>query len=695
MKTSWILIMIIGNFVLFGCKSWHEGYIPVSTIQLNIGEINLLEGETIQLQAQIIPSNATDQNIMWGSSKPSVASVSATGMVTALGDGKATVIASTGGLSATCDVIVNKAFVGIESIGLNQSDILLIAGQSVQLVVTIFPEEATDKAIIWSTTNSSVVTVNELGELTAISPGTANVSVITLDGSKSAVCKVTVIENESENETETEAENGHQWVDLGLPSQVKWASCNVGANTPEGSGNLYAWGEVKTKKEYDWSSYNWCDSNETSLTKYNTLDTYGPLVDNIITLEVKDDVAQYEWGGEWRMPTNADFEELIDITNCSMEWTTLNGVKGRRIISNKNGNSIFLPAVVSGYYGYYWSSSLYLDNPSRAWILDIGTANSYIGAYTSQISRCLGRSVRPVIGYVGDIAVTNVSINKDDIELEAGETEKLIATVSPSNATNKGIIWASSNNKIASVTSAGVVSAKSIGTATITATTADGNMTAFCLVTVSGSSEWYGTDNGHEWVDLGLPSGLRWATCNVGALTSESYGDHFAWGETAAKTNFVWSTYKWCNSSGISLTKYNTNLSYGSKVDNKTALDLTDDAARIKWGGKWRMPTKADFEELISIRNCTTELITQNGVKGFKITSNRYGNSIFLPAAGYGNGTIISNPNSYGYYWSSTLLTEAPSVAWYVLFNSSTIVVGANSRVFSRYDGFSIRPVRE
>ena len=96
----------------------------------------------------------------------------------------------------------------------------------------------------------------------------------------------------------------------------------------------------------------------------------------------------------------------------------------------------------------------------------------------------------------------------------------------------------------------------------------------------------------HEWVDLGLPSGTLWATCNVGANAPEEYGDHFAWGETSPKDVYNWSTYQWCNGSMFTLTKYNTESSLGM-VDNKTELDPEDDAAYVNWGPSWRTPTTA------------------------------------------------------------------------------------------------------
>ncbi|MDY4512770.1 MAG: hypothetical protein SPE10_04900, partial [Paludibacteraceae bacterium] len=114
--------------------------------------------------------------------------------------------------------------------------------------------------------------------------------------------------------------------------------------------------------------------------------------------------------------------------------------------------------------------------------------------------------------------------------------------------------------------------------------------------------------NGHEYVDLGLS--VKWATCNVGASKPEEYGNYYAWGETTTKSTYNWSTYKWCNGSKTTLTKYNTSSSYGT-VDNKTVLELADDAARANWGGAWRMPTDAEWTELRE--NCTWTWITKNG----------------------------------------------------------------------------------
>ena len=198
--------------------------------------------------------------------------------------------------------------------------------------------------------------------------------------------------------------------------------------------------------------------------------------------------------------------------------------------------------------------------------------------------------------------------------------------------------------------------------------------------------------NGHYYVDLGLPSGTLWATCNVGATSPEGYGNYFAWGETEpydenGKTTFNWGTYTLCNGSYDTLTKYCNSSSYGT-VDNKTELDLEDDAAYVNWGKQWRMPSLEQFKELTNGSYTTTEWTSVNGIYGRLITSKLNGNSIFLPAAGYRYDASLYYAGSYGVYWSRTL--DYPGSAWGLDFTSD----GVRTYVDYRYYGQSVRPVR-
>lgn len=191
----------------------------------------------------------------------------------------------------------------------------------------------------------------------------------------------------------------------------------------------------------------------------------------------------------------------------------------------------------------------------------------------------------------------------------------------------------------------------------------------------------------HNYVDLGLPSGTLWATCNVGAITPECYGNYFAWGETAAKTSYCWSTYKYCNGSQESLTKYCNESDYGLKgfTDKLKTLQTSDDAATVNWGEDWRIPTKAEWEELYE--NTTNKWTTLNGVSG-RLFSAKNGQSLFLPAAGNRYENDLDQIGPRGLYWSSSYRYDI--FAWYFHFDSSNFYMNGSYR----YYGFSIRPVR-
>ena len=165
-------------------------------------------------------------------------------------------------------------------------------------------------------------------------------------------------------------------------------------------------------------------------------------------------------------------------------------------------------------------------------------------------------------------------------------------------------------------------------------------------------------EKAYKYVDLGLPSGTLWADRNVGAASPEAYGYGFAWGETTTNSHNGFSTYKWCKGSYDTLTKYNTKSHYGT-VDNKTVLDLEDDAAYVNMGKEWRMPT---YDELYELRRkCTWIWIIQNGVCGYELTGPN-GNSIFLPSSCDDSGHS-GDCRGMGEYWSSSLTEESPLYA--------------------------------
>lgn len=321
------------------------------------------------------------------------------------------------------------------------------------------------------------------------------------------------------------------------------------------------------------------------------------------------------------------------------------------------------------------------------------------------------------------ILATGILLNKTSAEMEQGATLQLTATVSPSDATNKSVTWSSSSPDIAYVGGSGLVTAVKPGTCSIVATTLDGsNLSATCQVHVLAEAEpdikqgmvvWckeqydvydvhevdcvsfvnFETSDTREYVDLGLPSGTLWATCNVGASKPEEYGDYFAWGETTGynggKTIFNWSTYIYCQGSKTTMTKYCNQSDYGYNgfTDNLTKLHPSDDAATINWGVSWCMPTHAQQMELKE--KCTCQWTQRNGVNGLLVTGpNR--RQIFLPAAGSRHDSGLKGAGTVGVYWSSSLNPSTNHEAYNEHFTNASN--GFPS--YGREEGFSVRPVR-
>ena len=252
----------------------------------------------------------------------------------------------------------------VTDIYLSPQTLELKVGETGQLTVSAYPVDADDKAVMWSSSASSVATVDANGLVKAAGAGTAVVSATATDGSGvKAECQVTVTKAGGDDGFLTCPNDHHPHaIDLGLPSGTKWCCCNVGASTPEGYGGHYAWGETSEKSYYGgWDTY-----FDSQCEKYHN--------GGQTELLPEDDAATVNMGAPWRMPTTAQQQELSD--NCSSEWTQQNGVNGR-LFTGPNGGQIFLPA--AGYrwkndnldgadsFGNYWSSSLFPGNDGLAY----------------------------------------------------------------------------------------------------------------------------------------------------------------------------------------------------------------------------------------------------------------------------------------------------------------------------------------
>ena len=366
------------------------------------------------------------------------------------------------------------------------------------------------------------------------------------------------------------------YVDLGLPSGLLWATCNVGADSPEGYGDYFAWGETTPKDVYNWSTYEYCMGSFNTMTKYCDNSGYGSegFTDDLTTLLPEDDAATANWGSGWRMPTEEEWQELYN--NTTVTWTTQNGVSGR-LFTASNGNSLFLPAAGyrnnsslyrAGSYAYFWSSSLYTSRPYDARLFCFFSGTYFMDGN----DRYYGFTVRPV---------------------RSPQTE-------------------------------------------------------------------------HAYVDLGLPSGTKWATCNVGADSPEDYGDYFAWGETTPKDTYTEENYTYS--------------------ENPAILPSNHDAATANWGPDWRIPTKEEWQELYN--NTTHTWTTQNGVNGRLFTASN-GNSLFLPAAGWRFFYNHDGVSFGGVFWSSSLGTYGPWLLTFAEGGCSTL-----DDYLERYYGLTVRAVR-
>ena len=463
--------------------------------------------------------------------------------------------------------------------------------------------------------------------------------------------------------------NGYEYVDLGLPSGTKWATMNVGAESPEDYGDYFAWGETATKSTYASSTCKWYVYYQGYFTKYCTHSDLGT-VDNITILELSDDAANASWGGDWRMPTKEDQDELR--TQCTWTWEQKNGVNGYTV-TGSNGNSIFLPAAGyrnnsglsgAGSYGNYWSSSLFTSDSRSAYGLDFISGD----VDWDNDSRYYGLSVRPVlrVGFTYD-AIFDSNGGEGTMPAITIDYAKQLSI--PTNKFNRPgyefICW----------------NTKADGTGV--------NYEQGDIFSVASDitlyAQWFKKETNitHEYVDLGLS--VKWATCNVGATKPEEVGYFFSWGEIKPKAKYNWSTYQWCEGTYQTQTKYCTK-SYHGTVDNKTILELFDDAAYANWGGNWRMPTKAELGELRA--QCTWTWEQKNGVNGYTVTGPN-GNSIFLPAAGCRSGSDLFDAGSYCCYWNRSLHLDYSHCAYYLYFDSSDVSIGHSYRDSGR----SVRPV--
>ena len=463
-----------------------------------------------------------------------------------------------------------------------------------------------------------------------------------------------------------QAPAGVQAVDLGLPSGIRWASCNIGATVPEDYGNYYAWGETETKADYSWATYkhNNGDNSSDNITKY------GNNADTLTTLEPEDDAATANWGGTWRMPTAAEMDELLE--HCTWTWTTQNGVNGYQVASTTNGNSIFLPA--AGYYFRatlngnnssccYLSASLYEKNPTRAWYL----YNKYAGTKMNRdyCYRNYGQSVRPVQDKQEEEVVEPAYVPKPftvaegkQITFSGGNLQYTQSTQTWAFAEHQYDIIGADNTKGRTEEFDATYGYKRDGTAL------SDTIDLFGWSGSTGSAKWgIGTsidnaDYSGDFVDWGtnIDDGNTWYT-----LTVDEWDYLLNERPDAAQLKGV------------------ARIQFG---ENKYANGL------VLLPDNWTCPVgatlKSGFSNTYSVQAYADyQTFTSSDWQQLEAAG-----AVFLPASGYRDGASVGYVQNSGYYWST--VPNKSDCAYVFLFGTD----GAYTDNYSRYYGQSVRLVK-
>lgn len=459
-----------------------------------------------------------------------------------------------------------------------------------------------------------------------------------------------------------------EYVDLGL--SVNWATCNIGASKPEEYGNHYAWGETESKSYYQWNFYKWSKLSgggyNLSLTKYNISGEHG-VVDNKITLDQSDDVASVILGGNWRIPTDAELTELRE--QCTWIWTTQNGINGYKVTSKSNGNSIFLPAAGLGGYsglqqlgseGFYWSNSLYTDNPKTACCLHFGSDS----VEEAEIPRCEGTPIRPVcpkepektepsngIGVFSVAADKQVTFSKGNLQY--------------TQSTN---IWSFASTQY-----------EMLGADNVT----DGN-------------GYFDSQDGDYKEGTALADKMDlfgWSTASTyfGVSTSENdddyYGSFVDWGTNQIGTDApnTWRTLTYDEWNYLLNTRsYASSLCGVAQVNGVNGLVFLPD--------NWTCPTGITFKSGFHSNHSVEAYGQYQTFTADQWSKIEGAGAIFLPVTGSRNASTVSGTN-YSYYWSASE-NESNSEGGCCCFSFYSEEANAICG-YSRLYGMSVRLVKD
>ena len=510
--------------------------IAVSGVSLSKTSMTLVEGDSETISATVSPSNATNQTVSWSSSPSDVASVDG-GKVTALKPGKATVTVTTadGGKTATCSVTVEAKKIPVTGVTLDKTEAELVEGESITLTATIAPEDATDKTVSWVSSDEEIAKVDSVGKVSAIAPGTADITVTTTDGEKKAVFALTVVakvvpvESIAIDKETLELVEGDSATltatvspDNASDKTYAWTSSNPDVATVAEDGTVTAIAPGNTTITATSNDGGKTASCEVSVAKRiihvesvtlsgETSVTAGDTVTFTYTITPSDATVQdVKWSSSDESVIKVDADGTAVVLKNGVATITVTTVDGEKTASAK---ILASPLLVSSLSLDVTSLTLAAGEEGKlvATVAPENATNKELSwkSLTTSVATVDAegnvKAVKPGTAKIrvsttdgsklnaecevtvtkAKVAVTGVSLDNTLLLISVGESRKLSATVKPSGATNKEVSWASSNESVATVDSNGNVKGLKEGSATITVTTKDGSKTATCKVTVS------------------------------------------------------------------------------------------------------------------------------------------------------------------------------------------------------------------
>lgn len=643
--------------------------IPATSITLDVPlSAELKVGETLTITAKVEPENTTDK-VEWVSLYPEIASVE-NGVVTGLKEGIASIEAKAGKVMASCRIVVRKADENgggggdatIESLVIDPAPVTLAVDEE-QVLTAVMKPSGAKVNVEWKCDKPEILAMGAINDTQAKIQGLANgkATVTAYAGGKTATCEVTVTGGAATVPV-TSITLDHTQLNMTVGQKAQL----IATVLPENA----------TDKTLNWSVM---DNRIVSVDGNGelTAQSVGSTTVTVISVmypsvQASCQVTVTNGGGGGSSTLD---RVSIDPPSVTLE---LNDEKDLTLVLDPSDAEVTI----------YWESSnssiakVQMTSKTTAKVTGMAVGEATLTAHAGDMTATCDVTV---ISSGSAIHVESVTLNVHELQLNVNQQFQLIATVLPENATEKGVVWSSNvqSSKLYIDTN-GMVTGLQACEATVTVRCKD-NAYIYdtCHITVTGGGS---SGGGEDYVDLGLPSGLKWRSMNVGASKPEEYGNYYAWAETSPKSNYSSSNYKYQATNygdGIIVyAKYDTTPIHG---DGKTVLEPEDDAASVNLGNGWRTPTFNEFKELRE--NCTWAWTTRNGVNGMQVTGPN-GKSIFLPGGGWYTNTTLTGKTTYGSYWTAS---GSGGNAHAVDFANGYV----DKAYLARPDGRSVRPVKD